>query len=75
LISKQTTVGQGAIMGLSNSFMSLGRIAGPLWAGFIFDVNIDYPYISGSLFMLLGFFISLIWVNQPKGSREGEMQV
>ena len=66
LISKQVTGGQGAAMGLSNSFMSLGRIIGPIWAGFIFDVNINYPYLSGSLFMLVGFIISLIWLKQPK---------
>ena len=30
LTSKQATVGQEAAMGLSNSFMSLGRIVGPL---------------------------------------------
>jgi DHA1 family multidrug resistance protein-like MFS transporter len=67
LISKQAAVGHGAVMGLSNSFMSLGRIIGPIWAGFIFDVNINYPYLSGSLFMMLGFFISLFWVKQQRG--------
>jgi hypothetical protein len=39
LSSKQATVGQGVAMGLSNSFMSLGRIVGPIWAGFAFDMN------------------------------------
>ena len=46
--------------------LSLGRIIGPIWAGFIFDVNINYPYISGSLFMLVGFFISLLWVKEQR---------
>jgi DHA1 family multidrug resistance protein-like MFS transporter len=66
LISKQATAGQGVVMGLSNSFMSLGRIIGPIWAGFIFDVNMNYPYLSGSLFMLVGFIISLLWVKQRR---------
>jgi DHA1 family multidrug resistance protein-like MFS transporter len=64
LISKRATGGQGVAMGLSNSFMSLGRIAGPIWAGFIFDVNVDYPYLSGSAIMFIGFLISLAWVSQ-----------
>ncbi len=51
-------------MGLSNSFMSLGRIAGPIWAGFVFDVNVNYPYLSGSLFMFVGFMLSLLWIAQ-----------
>lgn len=66
LISKRTTLGQGAAMGLGNAFMSLGRIVGPIWAGLIFDIGYDYPYISGSAILLCGFVISLIWL---RGSR------
>ena len=51
-------------MGLSNSFMSLGRIVGPLWAGFAFDMNFDYPYLSGAAILFIGFLISLVWVTQ-----------
>jgi len=64
LISKRAIVGGGVAMGLSNSFMSLGRIIGPIWAGFIFDIHINYPYLSGSILMLISFFISLVWVKQ-----------
>lgn len=59
LISKRTTSAQGVTMGLANSFLSLGRIAGPLWAGFIFDVGINLPYFTGAMIMLAGFAISL----------------
>jgi DHA1 family multidrug resistance protein-like MFS transporter len=71
LISKRTSRGTGAVMGLSNSFISLGRILGPIWAGFVFDVNVDYPYLSGSVVMFIGFLISLLWVKE---SREGFSQ-
>lgn len=64
LISKRSSERQGIAMGLSNSFMSLGRIIGPIWAGYIFDVNLEYPYLSGSMIMFFGFLISLIWVSQ-----------
>ena len=71
LASKRTALGQGTTMGLSNSFMSLGRIAGPVWAGFVFDVNLNYPYMSGAAIMFVGFLISLVWVTQrPKGTGE-----
>ena len=66
LISKRAGTGQGVVMGLSNSFMSLGRIAGPIWAGFIFDANVNYPYLSGSVIMFIGFLISLVWVSQAR---------
>jgi DHA1 family multidrug resistance protein-like MFS transporter len=63
LISKRTPGGQGATMGLSNSFMSLGRIAGPVWAGFAFDANMNYPYLSGSAFMFIGFLLALVLIS------------
>ena len=64
LTSKRTQIGQGTVMGLSNSFMSLGRIVGPIWAGMVYDVNINYPYLSGIVIMFFGFIASLIWVKQ-----------
>ena len=54
LTSKRTSLEQGVSMGLSNSFMSLGRIAGPMMAGFTFDMHIEYPNLSGALVMLAG---------------------
>jgi DHA1 family multidrug resistance protein-like MFS transporter len=66
LISKRTTGGQGTAMGLSNSFISLGRIAGPVWAGFAFDANVNYPYLSGSVFMFVGFLLALVLIA-PRG--------
>lgn len=57
LISKKSTVGQGVAMGLNDSFKSLGRIIGPVWAGFIFDINVNYPYITGAVIMLIGFVL------------------
>ena len=63
LTSKRTETQQGMAMGLSNSFMSLGRIAGPLVAGFVFDLNMILPFITGAAVMLLGFITSLIWLR------------
>lgn len=64
LISKRATDGQGKAMGLNNSFMSLGRIFGPACAGFLFDAKITYPYLSGAAIMLIGFFVSLLWLEK-----------
>jgi DHA1 family multidrug resistance protein-like MFS transporter len=62
LISKRTPSGQGISMGLNNAFMSLGRILGPLWAGFAFDYGIQLPYYSGAVIMAAGLFVSLFWL-------------
>jgi DHA1 family multidrug resistance protein-like MFS transporter len=74
LTSKWVTMDQGVAMGLNNSFMSLGRIVGPLFAGFLFDMNLNYPYIGGALVMFIGFIFSLVWVTQePKLGRNISM--
>ena len=52
----------GSAMGLLMAiyaFMSLGRSAGPLWAGFIYDINFSYRYWSGSIIVLAGFVFSM----------------
>jgi DHA1 family multidrug resistance protein-like MFS transporter len=61
-------------MGLGNSFINLGRIVGPIWAGFIFDVNSSYPYLSGAIIMFAGFVVGLVLVSQKgrKASAEGQ---
>ena len=70
LISKQTTQGQGIAMGLNNSFMSLGRIIGPIWAGTVLDINLSYPYMTGALIMALGFIAALIFLRrEPEQER------
>lgn len=53
-------------MGLNNAFVSLGRIVGPLWAGFAFDINLNFPYLTGGLIMLVGFIISFFWLNKMR---------
>lgn len=62
LISKRASVGQGVAMGLNNSAMSLGRIAGPLWAGSLFDAHMNYPYFSGAIAMIVGAVASFLWL-------------
>ncbi|TVR06373.1 MAG: hypothetical protein EA403_00895, partial [Spirochaetaceae bacterium] len=49
-ISRNSTSGHGSVMGYADVYMSSGRILGPLWAGALFDLNVAYPFISGSVF-------------------------
>ena len=49
LTSQRATLEQGITMGLSNAFMSLGRIGGPALAGPSFDLNIEYPNYGSAL--------------------------
>jgi DHA1 family multidrug resistance protein-like MFS transporter len=71
LTSKQADTRQGVAMGLNNSFNSLGRVVGPIWAGFTFDLDYHYPYMSGAAIMLVGFLASLVWMPGGKVTDSG----
>ncbi len=49
LISRRATTGQGAVMGINQSFQSLGRGVGPLWAGVAFDIYATLAFWTGAL--------------------------
>ncbi|MHB8133844.1 MAG: MFS transporter [Anaerolineaceae bacterium] len=63
IISKEAKSGQGIAMGLTNSYMSLGRIVGPIWAGTMIDINVIFPYLSGAIVFLFLFIAALIWMK------------
>ncbi len=63
LTSQCASIGQGKALGLSNSFVSLGRIAGSMYAGAMFDVRIDFPYYSGIIILLFCFCLSLVKIR------------
>jgi DHA1 family multidrug resistance protein-like MFS transporter len=73
LVSRRADLGQGTAMGLGNTFLSLGRIIGPLWAGLIFDVGITLPYLSGAAIMAAGFVVSL-WHIEAADAKVGDTQ-
>jgi MFS transporter, DHA1 family, multidrug resistance protein len=64
LTSQRATVGQGVAMGLSNSFVSLGRVLGPIVAGVMFDLNANLPYLFGAM-VLLGVFGLSLFLLEP----------
>ncbi len=66
LVSKRATTGQGTALGLSNSFVSLGRVAGPLCAGVIFDFNPSYPYVLGAAILFGVFVIASVSTRQHR---------
>ena len=64
LISKRAVSGQGEAMGINNSFQSLGRAIGPLWAGFAFDIFWTLAFWSGALIQV----IALLYSNRMLGN-------
>lgn len=72
LVSMEAQGGQGTALGLANSFMSLGRIVGPLWAGMMFDIQISLPYLSGAVIFLFLYLISFRLLRRPIRSHLGQ---
>ncbi|MDR3602435.1 MAG: MFS transporter [Desulfosporosinus sp.] len=69
LVSKQTSRGQGASLGVFQSFASLGRVFGPVTGGALFEFRMGLPYITGAtvlvlIVLLVGSKISMM-VNAP----------
>ena len=58
LMSKMTTTEQGYVDGLNSAYTSLGNIIGPIIAGMLYDINIDYPYLLAGVVLFLCFVLS-----------------
>ncbi len=60
---------RGAVMGLSQSASALGRVAGPLGAGALFDTfGAAAPFLAAALVMLAALFVAL----EGQGARAAE---
>jgi DHA1 family multidrug resistance protein-like MFS transporter len=67
LISKRTTLGQGASIGIMDSFDSLGRILGPALAGALYRPDVRYPYLASAL--ILAMVLVGLWLRGPEEVR------
>ena len=63
---------QGGLMGLNAAFASLSRVFGPLWAGFVFDIHMAYPFASGAAVLSIGFLVSLVGMRVASVRPAGE---
>jgi DHA1 family tetracycline resistance protein-like MFS transporter len=60
---------RGAVMGLSQSASALGRVAGPLASGPLFDAfNASAPFLAASLLILAALFVAL---GEPREATSG----
>lgn len=58
-LSKMAGEQQGYVAGLNSAYTSLGNIAGPIVAGALFDLDINYPYAAAAIVLILCFVLSL----------------
>ena len=60
---------KGAVAGLFNTSRSIGMMAGPTFAGLIFDVNPNYAYISFAVALVLAALVG--WKNYLQLKEKG----
>lgn len=63
---------QGYASGLSATYMSVGTILGPIIAGWLFDKNLNSPYILGAMIVVLTPFLTL-WDRKGKKSMKAQV--
>jgi MFS family permease len=66
LITQKSNVAYGISTGLSASFDSLGRVIGPLFAGMLFGIDINLPFMIGAMFSLLAVFVIYAYARADK---------
>lgn len=64
---------QGLVAGLNTSYTSLGNIVGPMLAGALFDIQINSPFLVGSLIALGGWLLSLRWLRKQSERSSGSL--
>lgn len=57
---------QGFVGGMNSMFTSLGNIFGPVIGGFLFDINLNFPYYFATLVLVIGVILSFFW-RGPNG--------
>lgn len=57
---------QGFVGGMNSMFTSIGNIFGPVLGGFLFDINLDYPYYFSAVFLAVGVALTYVWKKNDR---------
>lgn len=60
-LSKVAGNEQGFAGGMNSSFTSIGNIFGPIIGGFLFDINLNFPYYFASIVLIIGTIVAMFW--------------
>ena len=70
LITKRAEGGQGAAIGVMDSFDSLGRILGPMLAGPLYGVDARVPYVASAAILTLACLGLIVRASGAAGKRD-----
>ena len=52
---------QGFVGGMNSFFTSLANVFGPIIGGWMFDIDINYPFYFGTVIIIIGLAIAMVW--------------
>src|SRR5699024_12864190 len=64
-LSKVAGNEQGFVSGMNLTFISLGNVFGPIIGGFLFDINLNYPFYFAAIVLVVGIVLRLFWKPVP----------
>lgn len=70
LVTRTATSNFGSMTGLLSSFDSLGRIVGPVFGGWLFEVSVGLPFIVGAILTLCTLVLYPIFIAHMKKSNQ-----
>lgn len=73
-LSKVAGDEQGFISGMNSMFTSFGNVFGPIVGGFLFDIDLDYPFYFAAIALIVGIVLTYVW-KQPTYEELVEIEV
>ncbi|WP_062350252.1 multidrug efflux MFS transporter NorA [Bacillus kwashiorkori] len=65
-LSKIAGSEQGFIGGMNSTFTSIGNVFGPIVGGYLFDINLNYPYYFSTIVIIAGVVLSMFWKDPER---------
>lgn len=54
---------QGFVGGMNSMFTSIGTVFGPILGGYLFDVDVDYPFYFATIVLIAGSILTFFWAK------------
>ena len=72
-LSKIAGSEQGFVGGMNSMFTSIGNVFGPIIGGYLFDINLNYPFYFAIVILVIGISMTLVW-KKPAHLKEEAIQ-
>lgn len=61
---------QGFVGGMNSMFTSIGNVFGPILGGFLFDIDVDYPFIFATIVLVCASVLTFYWTRMKVDTKD-----